>query len=66
MVVSDQRGRLGSSVRLADHGCNLQRWRVEVHQLSRPVPVDVSDAGAQQELVHVHGTMQVANPSNGP
>jgi hypothetical protein len=28
----------------------------EVHQLSRSVPVDASDAGAQQEFIHVHGT----------
>ena len=28
----------------------------EVHQLSRSIPVDASDAGAQQEFIHVHGT----------
>ena len=34
----------------------------EVHQLSRPVPVDVSDAGAQQEFIHVHGTDASGQP----
>ena len=28
----------------------------EIHQLSRHVPVDVSDVGQQGEFVHVHGT----------
>ncbi len=27
----------------------------ETHQLSRPIPVEVSDAGAQDEYIHVHG-----------
>ncbi len=33
-----------------------------VHQLSRHVPVDVTDAGAQGEYVHIHGTDGEGNP----
>ncbi len=35
---------------------------LEVHQLSRHIPVEVSDAGAQGEHVHVHGTDGEGNP----
>ncbi len=35
---------------------------LEHHQLSRPVPVDVSDAGAQGDHVHVHGVNEDGNP----
>ena len=35
---------------------------LEVHQLSRHIPVEVFDAGAQGEHVHVHGTDADGNP----
>ena len=35
---------------------------LEHHQLSRPVPVDISDAGAQGDYVHIHGVNEDGNP----
>ena len=67
MVVSDLEGTawfigaLGSTT-VATYNAGV----FEVHQLSRHVPVDVSDAGAQQEFIHVHGTDVNGNRSNGP
>ena len=63
MVVSDLEGTawfigaLGSTTVATYNGGVF-----EVHQLSRPVPVDVSDAGAQQEFIHVHGTDASGQP----
>ncbi len=63
MVVSDLDekawfiGAIGSSAISTYHD-----GAFEVHQLSRPVPVDVSDAGAQDEFVHVHGTNADGQP----
>jgi hypothetical protein len=39
-----------------------QDGTLEVHQLSRHVPVDVTDASAQGEYVHIHGTDGEGNP----
>ena len=50
-------GPLGSS-NLATYNNGL----LEVHQLSRHVPVEVTDAGAQGDHVHVHGTDAAGNP----
>lgn len=63
MVVSDQEGTawfigaLGSTtISTYDEGV------FEVHQLSRPVPVELSDAGAQDDYIHVHGTNAEGEP----
>ena len=63
LVVSDTEetvwfiGALGSQ-NLATYN----RGIFEVHQLSRHVPVEVTDAGAQANHVHVHGTDEAGNP----
>jgi hypothetical protein len=50
-------GPLGSTTLASYHGGVLEH-----HQLSRPVPVDVSDAGAQGDHVHVHGVDENGTP----
>ncbi|MAF93341.1 hypothetical protein CMO85_01600, partial [Candidatus Woesearchaeota archaeon] len=57
MVVSDHEDTVWFIGALGSEGISTYKNGVlEVHQLSRPVPVDVSDAGAQDAFIHVHGT----------
>ena len=57
MVVSDLEDTVWFIGALGSEGISTYKNGVlEVHQLSRPVPVDVSDAGAQDAFIHVHGT----------
>ena len=63
MAVSDTEGKVWFIAPLGSTSlATYEDGTLDIHQLSRHVPVDVTDAGAQGEQVHVHGTDGEGNP----
>ena len=61
-VVADQDGTVWFIGALGSTNLASYDGELEVHKLSRSVPVDVSDAGVQGDVVQIHGTDEDGAP----
>jgi hypothetical protein len=61
-VVADEHGAVWFIGALGSTNLASYDGQLEVHKLSRSVPVVVSDAGVQGDVVQIHGTDEDGNP----